>query len=135
MCVVCATEMAYNRAMKRTSRKKATSAIRASAARREDALFVRVVDIIEAARGHVVRSVNTAMVQAYWLIGREIVEVEQHFGGGQSEIHRAAVWRSTVAPWSWRRLRREARRRGVARQLSWGDHQARETASTLQQVP
>ena len=37
----------------------------------------RVVDIIEAARGHVTRSVNTAMVQAYWLIGREIVEVEQ----------------------------------------------------------
>lgn len=43
----------------------------------EDALFARVVDIIEAARGHVMRSVNTAMVQAYWLIGREIVEVEQ----------------------------------------------------------
>jgi predicted nuclease of restriction endonuclease-like (RecB) superfamily len=41
-------------------------------------LFARTVQIIEAARGHVVRSVNTAMVQAYWLIGREIVEVEQH---------------------------------------------------------
>jgi hypothetical protein len=47
------------------------------ATRHEDALFARVVDIIEAARGHVTRSVNTAMVQAYWLIGREIVEVEQ----------------------------------------------------------
>ncbi len=44
----------------------------------EDALFARVVDIIESARGHVARSVNTATVQAYWLIGREIVEVEQH---------------------------------------------------------
>ena len=31
-----------------------------------------------AARRHVAHSVNTAMVQAYWLIGREIVEVEQH---------------------------------------------------------
>jgi len=40
--------------------------------------LARVVDIIVAARGHVARSVNTAMVQAYWLIGREIVEVEQH---------------------------------------------------------
>ncbi|MBI4601169.1 MAG: hypothetical protein HY721_04330 [Planctomycetes bacterium] len=52
-----------------------------SAASREDALFARVVHIIEAARGHVSRTVNTAMVQAYWLIGREIVEVEQ--GGKQ----------------------------------------------------
>lgn len=43
----------------------------------EDALFARVVAIVEAARGHVARSVNIAMVQAYWLIGREIVEVEQ----------------------------------------------------------
>ena len=46
-------------------------------ARGEDTLFARVVDIIEAARGHVALSVNTAMVQAYWLVGREIVEVEQ----------------------------------------------------------
>ncbi len=44
----------------------------------DDALFARVVDIIEAARGHVARSVNVAMVQTYWLIGREIVDVEQH---------------------------------------------------------
>jgi predicted nuclease of restriction endonuclease-like (RecB) superfamily len=46
--------------------------------RREDALFKRVAEIIEAARGHVARTVNSAMVHAYWLIGREIVEVEQH---------------------------------------------------------
>lgn len=43
----------------------------------EEALLARVLDIIETARSHVTRSVNTAMVQAYWLIGREIVEVEQ----------------------------------------------------------
>ncbi|MFZ5445100.1 MAG: PDDEXK nuclease domain-containing protein [Myxococcota bacterium] len=43
----------------------------------EDALFGRVIGIIEDARGSVARSVNTAMVRAYWLIGREIVEVEQ----------------------------------------------------------
>ncbi|MBI4509685.1 MAG: DUF1016 domain-containing protein [Deltaproteobacteria bacterium] len=46
------------------------------------------------ARGHVARSVNTAMVQAYWLIGREIVEVEQHgekrAGYGDEVIDRLA---------------------------------------------
>jgi predicted nuclease of restriction endonuclease-like (RecB) superfamily len=41
-------------------------------------LFERVVRIVEDARSHVARTVNSAMVQAYWLIGREIVEVEQH---------------------------------------------------------
>ncbi len=37
------------------------------------ALFERVALILEQARGNVVRAVNTYMVQAYWLIGREIV--------------------------------------------------------------
>ena len=46
--------------------------------RREEELFERVAEIIESARGHVARTVNSAMVHAYWLIGREIVEVEQH---------------------------------------------------------
>jgi len=45
---------------------------------REEGLFQRVTEIIEAARGHVARTVNSAMVHAYWLIGHEIVEVEQH---------------------------------------------------------
>jgi hypothetical protein len=36
-----------------------------------------VARILEQARGQIARSVNTAMVQSYWLIGREIVEVEQ----------------------------------------------------------
>lgn len=39
-----------------------------------DALFGRVVSILEQARGNVVRAVNTNMVLAYWFIGREIVE-------------------------------------------------------------
>ena len=38
------------------------------------ALFDRVASILEQARGNVVRAVNTQMVLAYWLIGREIVE-------------------------------------------------------------
>ncbi|MCW5816130.1 MAG: DUF1016 family protein [Labilithrix sp.] len=45
--------------------------------RREDALYRRVVEIIEGARRHVARTVDTAMVQAYWLVGYAIVEVEQ----------------------------------------------------------
>ena len=41
------------------------------------AVFGRIVGILEEARGHVARTVNSAMVVAYWLIGREIVEEEQ----------------------------------------------------------
>jgi predicted nuclease of restriction endonuclease-like (RecB) superfamily len=37
-----------------------------------------VARILDEARSHVTRTVNTTMVSAYWLIGREIVEVEQH---------------------------------------------------------
>ncbi len=48
---------------------------------RSDALFDRVVLILEQARGNVVRAVNTNMVLAYWLIGREIVEEIQHGKG------------------------------------------------------
>ncbi|MEA1865339.1 MAG: DUF1016 N-terminal domain-containing protein, partial [Euryarchaeota archaeon] len=40
-------------------------------------LFDRVVTILEQARANVVRSVNSEMVIAYWLVGREIVEEEQ----------------------------------------------------------
>jgi predicted nuclease of restriction endonuclease-like (RecB) superfamily len=41
------------------------------------ALSQRIHDILEQARRQVLRSVNTEMVRAYWLIGREIVEEEQ----------------------------------------------------------
>jgi predicted nuclease of restriction endonuclease-like (RecB) superfamily len=40
-------------------------------------LMDRVVSILEQARGNVVRAVNSNMVIAYWLIGREIVEALQ----------------------------------------------------------
>jgi hypothetical protein len=43
----------------------------------EDRLFERVAAILDEARSRVARTVNTAMVHAYWLVGREIVEVEQ----------------------------------------------------------
>lgn len=42
-----------------------------------DDLFRRIVEIIDGARGRMSRVVNSAMVQAYWEIGRQIVEVEQ----------------------------------------------------------
>ncbi len=59
--------------------KKATApAVKDSTEPQEQALFARVVDIIDASRQHVARTVNTAMVHAYWLIGHDIVEVEQH---------------------------------------------------------
>lgn len=37
-------------------------------------LFQRVVSILEQARSNVVRTVNSSMVVAYWLIGREIIQ-------------------------------------------------------------
>jgi predicted nuclease of restriction endonuclease-like (RecB) superfamily len=40
-------------------------------------LMDRVVSILEQARGNVVRAVNSNMVIAYWLIGREIIEAVQ----------------------------------------------------------
>ena len=56
----------------------------------EGPLFDRVVTILEQARTNVVRTVNSQMVIAYWLIGREIVEEEQQGqdrteSGGQTE--------------------------------------------------
>ena len=42
-----------------------------------DNLFNRVSSHIELARHNIIRTVNTQMVQAYWNIGKEIVEEEQ----------------------------------------------------------
>lgn len=65
-----------------------------------DALFGRVVSILEQARGNVVRAVNTNMVLAYWLIGREIVEALQ---GGEE---RAAYGKKVIEDLSWRLVER-----------------------------
>lgn len=43
----------------------------------EERLFERIAAILDESRSRVARTVNTAMVHAYWLVGREIVEVEQ----------------------------------------------------------
>ncbi|HHH29200.1 MAG TPA: DUF1016 family protein [Polyangiaceae bacterium] len=45
--------------------------------RQEDALYQRATAILDAARAHVSRAVDTTMVLAYWLVGRDIVEVQQ----------------------------------------------------------
>jgi predicted nuclease of restriction endonuclease-like (RecB) superfamily len=61
----------------------------------DEPLYDRVAEILEQARNQVARTVNTAMVQAYWLIGREIVEVEQtglaRAGYGEEVLQRLSV--------------------------------------------
>lgn len=61
-----------------------------SAGEPPEELFGRVVSILEQARGNVVRAVNTNMVLAYWLIGREIVE-ELQGGGERAEYGRQVM--------------------------------------------
>ena len=60
-----------------------------------DALFERIVAILEEARGNLVRAVNTQMVTAYWLIGREIVEEIQ--GGEERATYGKQVIESLSA--------------------------------------
>ncbi len=77
-----------------------TKAKRKTAAKKPEALFGRVVSILEQARGNVVRAVNTSMVLAYWLIGREIV---QELQGGKG---RAGYGEKIVADLSARLMER-----------------------------
>lgn len=62
----------------------------------DNALFDRVVSILEQARGNVVRAVNTSMVTAYWLIGREIVQ-ELQGGDERAEYGKQVVEKLAVA--------------------------------------
>lgn len=59
-------------------------------ANKPDVLFERIITILEQARGNVVRAVNTNMVLAYWLIGREIVEEIQR-GKGRAKYGEKVV--------------------------------------------
>lgn len=54
-------------------------------------LFARIADILDQARGNVIRAVNVQIVSAYWLIGREIV---QELQGGKD---RAAYGKQVLA--------------------------------------
>lgn len=55
-----------------------------------DSLFNRAVLTLEQARLNIVRTVNSQMVIAYWLIGREIVEDEQH-GKARAEYGKRVI--------------------------------------------
>lgn len=46
--------------------------------KRIDSLYARISSYIEDARHNVQRTIDTEIVKAYWLIGQEIVEEEQH---------------------------------------------------------
>jgi predicted nuclease of restriction endonuclease-like (RecB) superfamily len=63
---------------------------RKASGEKPEELFGRIVSILEEARGNVLRAVNTNMVMAYWLIGREIVEEVQ---GGEE---RAAYGKKVI---------------------------------------
>src|SRR3990167_2685337 len=43
----------------------------------DDTLYERIASVIREARANVIRSIDTAMVKAYWHIGRHIIEEEQ----------------------------------------------------------
>ena len=43
----------------------------------EDTLFVQIKQLLDDARSHIARTVNTAIVKTYWQIGKYIVEYEQ----------------------------------------------------------
>lgn len=76
-----------------------------------ESLFHRVAAILDQARGNVARAVNTNMVLAYWLIGREIV---QELQGGDE---RAAYGKQIVATLSTRLTAKYGR--GFSRQTLW----------------
>lgn len=52
-----------------------------------DSFFNAIRDILQQARGQAVRAVNTTMVEAYWQIGKRIVEEEQ---GGSAQAQYGA---------------------------------------------
>jgi hypothetical protein len=57
--------------------KKQNKIVSKSIVKRVDVLYEQVASIIRNAQTIVARSINTAMVQAYWRIGERIVEEEQ----------------------------------------------------------
>src|SRR5437016_1913619 len=62
------------KAMKAKQRKSKTSLARTDVA---SEVYQNIAAILEAARANAYRAVNEVMVQAYWEIGRVIVEEEQ----------------------------------------------------------
>jgi len=71
-----------------TKKSKTKSIVKSNAS--SGKLFDRIVSILERARINVVRSVNSQMVVAYWLIGREIV-LELQSGNMRAEYGRRLI--------------------------------------------
>ncbi|MDP2752568.1 MAG: PDDEXK nuclease domain-containing protein [Rhodocyclaceae bacterium] len=84
-------------------------------AEKPEALFGRVVSILDQARGNVVQAVNTQMVLAYWLIGREIV---QELQGGEV---RAEYGKKVIADLSGRLTQRYGK--GFSSPVLWSFRQ------------
>lgn len=61
----------------KVSKRKTISIIIANQ-KRIDALYHKILNYVDEARTNVQRSIDTEMVSAYWLIGRDIIEEEQH---------------------------------------------------------
>lgn len=61
-------------------------------ARQPDALYTSIAEVLQVARMQVRQSVNSAMVQAYWQVGRLIVEDEQQ-GQTRAEYGKAQLSR------------------------------------------
>ena len=59
-------------------------------------LLLNVGETLEQGRRRAVVAVNTAMVQTYWEIGRQIVEQEQH-GNEKAEYSGAVIRRAANA--------------------------------------
>jgi len=71
------------------NKNKKRTAIAQPSSLTEGSLFARVASILEQARNNVVRSVNSNMVLAYWLIGREIVQAV--LGGERAEYGQRVI--------------------------------------------
>lgn len=61
-------------------------------AQQPDALYASIAEVLQTARTQVRQSVNSAMVQAYWQVGRLIVEDEQQ-GQARAEYGKAQLSR------------------------------------------
>ena len=95
-------------------------------AKKPEALFGRVVSILDQARGNVVRAVNTNMVLAYWLIGREIV---QELQGGEA---RAEYGKKVVEELSARLTERYGK--GFSSKVLWSFRQFHLVYSNRNQI-
>ncbi len=75
--------------MKTTNKKSLVSAKGSGPAKGGD-MYLRIQKILEAARSNIVRTINFEMVQAYWLVGKEIIDEEQR-GSKRAEYGKSLI--------------------------------------------